>query len=230
MFFPVAENCMKYKIQDKELIVEASAKTVVIGKLVKPIHNWGVAVSNASTLKTKEFLFYQREGNFKRDHVYKFYDGLVKVKITKYRKNSDKIERVLEKIVSVGDYVDPFTASIAIYKHIPYKKEGRIKVFYDGKRQSIDYRLVGEERVKTDLGKFNTWKVELFPNISTRGLLKPKGRWFIWIDKKRKIPVKLKISFVIGTAVGLIYKLKGYEQLFSEDLIDFDKGLKKGGL
>ena len=220
LFFPVADNCAEYKIDGNELIVEAFAKTVVLGKLVKPIHNWGVAISELDTLKPKKFLFYQREGSFKRDHTYSFYDGLVKVRITKYKKNSDKVERVIERLLKVGECVDPFTASVAIYRSIPTKKEGRVEVFYDGRKQRVDYRLAGEERIDTDLGEFNTWKVELSPKIATKGLLRPKGKWVLWIDKERRVPVKLKVSFVIGTAVGEIYKLEGNEHLLGDSLVN----------
>ncbi len=215
LFFPVAENCVKYRVKGEELIVEAFAKTVVLGKIVKPIHNWGVAVSDVKSLKTKEFLFYQREGTFKRDHEYKFYGELVKVRIVKYRKDSDKVERVWERIFRVGDYyVDPFTASAVIYRDILKRSEGRVKIFYDGRKQEVKYRLLGEEKISTELGRFDTWKVELRPNISTRGLLKPRGRWLMWVDKRTRVPVKLKISFVIGTATGVVYKLKGDRELF----------------
>jgi hypothetical protein len=217
LFFPVAENCATYKAKGKELIIEASAKTVVLGKIVKPIHNWGVAISDLASLKPKEFIFYQREGSFKRDHLYKFYGSVVRTKIIKYRKKTDKVERVFEKVFWLGDkYVDPFTASAVIYKSIPEKKEGLVRIFYDGRGQSVEYKLVGEERVRTELGNFATWKVELTPNITTRGLLSPKGRWYIWIDKNSKIPVKLKVTFTIGTATGLIYKLKGNRDIFTD--------------
>jgi len=56
---------------------------------------------------------------------------------------------------------------------------------------------------------YDTWKVLLVPKVETKGLLKPKGKWFIWVDKETNIPVKLRINFTIGSVTAYLKKLEG---------------------
>jgi len=64
--------------------------------------------------------------------------------------------------------------------------------------------------------RYSTWKVLLIPEIETKGLLKPKGKWLVWVDKETNIPVKLSIKFTIGSADVVLEKSEGDLNLFKE--------------
>lgn len=57
--------------------------------------------------------------------------------------------------------------------------------------------------------KWNTYKILVVPEVKTTGLLTPRGKWYIWIDKEYLFPVRLKISFVIGSVNAWIDSISG---------------------
>jgi len=69
-FLPVAESCITYKNKSNEVIISSWVKTIVIGRLVRKVHNWGEA--KIINFKPIYFELFQREGGFERDHYYHF--------------------------------------------------------------------------------------------------------------------------------------------------------------
>ncbi len=211
-FLPVAESCVSYSLDSKELRIKSWAKTVAAGSLVKRINSWGEATLVG--LSPKSFALFQREGSFIRDHFYFFTKEGVSYRIIRYRGAREEVKEGLFK--SSVLLLDPFSATLAVYIDTPNYRDSVVHVFYDMKVQTIHYRTISEEEVVVLGSKYNTWKVLLIPKFDTKGLLKPKGKWFVWIDKETNLPVKLKVSFTIGSASIYLEKIKGYKKLIKE--------------
>ncbi len=205
LFLPVAESCVEYNSEGEKLIVKAWVKTVVIGSIVKRVNNKGEA--HLRKLKPEEFLLFQREGRYIRDHRYLFGNSGVKYRIVRYKGKTRNIKEGFFK--SRETLYDPFSASVFIYIHTPNKKGGTLTLFYDEKTRKVDYRTVGEEEVEVFGKLYKTWKVLFNPEMETKGFLKPKGTWYAWIDKNTNIPVRLKVSFTIGSAYVYLISVKG---------------------
>ena len=86
--------------------------------------------------------------------------------------------------------------------------------FYDGKEQSVEFVIVGRETLERLGRRWNTLKVKVLPKVKTSGLLVPKGTWFVWIDEETRIPVRMKMSFTLGSANAWIDSIEGDLWLF----------------
>jgi len=211
-FLPVAKSCVLYSKSGKRMLVKSWAKTIVIGRLVKPVNNWGE--SKLFNLKPETFSLYQREGSFIRDHVYVFKRKGIEYRIVRYKSKGNEVK---EGFYESSVYLfDPFSASLLIYLDTPNFRENTLQMFYDEKVQNVRYRTVGEEKVKVGDRFYDTWKVRIVPEVKTKGVLKPKGTWFAWIDKETNIPVMLEIRFTLGSVKIYLEKVKGDRKLLKE--------------
>ncbi len=211
-FIPVAKSCVHYNKEGKKVRIKSWVKTILIGKIVKPVNSWGEA--KMFNLRPVFFSLFQREGSFIRDHYYFFKEFGVEYRIVRHKGGRDILKKGFYR--SEAYLNDPFSTSFLIYLDTPNYKGKTLQVFYDEKVQNVYYRTVGEELVEVKGKKFRTWKVLIVPKIETKGLLKPKGKWYVWVDKGTNIPVVLKIRFTVGSANVYLDKLKGDSNLFLE--------------
>ncbi len=218
VFLPVAETCITYEDRGKELYVSSVVRTINVGKLVKRVYNRGQAVIEKATLQPISFKYYQEEGEFKRYQEYTFKDGKIYVKEVKYKKLTDQIEKSEEKVYQEAGYVEPYTASLLLYRDSAVKNHGNILMFYDDKRYVIPYSVLKRDSIDTDLGTFNTRMIEVYPNIETKGLLKPRGKWHLWIDEDMYLPIRMSLSFVIGSVNAVITSVSGDRDLLRKVL------------
>ncbi|MFN3813461.1 MAG: DUF3108 domain-containing protein [Aquificaceae bacterium] len=209
IFIPVAETCIAYEDKGDLLHVSSFVRTINVGKLVKRVYNKGEALIGREQLNPVSFRYYQEEGEFKRYQEYRFNNGKIHVKEIKYKKLSDQIEKSEDKTYHNSNFVDPYTASLILYRDTAVKRNGDVLMFYDDRMYVLPYSVLEEDKVFTDAGEFETRMVEVYPNIDTKGLLKPKGKWFLWIDKKTYLPVKMKLGFVIGSIEAYLFKVDG---------------------
>ncbi|WP_340694624.1 DUF3108 domain-containing protein [Hydrogenobacter thermophilus] len=212
-FLPVAETCITYEDKGTDLYVSSTVKTINVGKLVKRVYNRGQAIIEKNPLSPINFKYYQEEGEFKRYQEYVFKNGKIYVKEIKYKKLSDEVERSEDKVYQYSNYVEPYTASLLLYRDSAIKSYGTILMFYDDKDYVLPYSVIKREYTETPAGIFNTRVVEVYPNINTKGLLKPKGKWYLWLDEETYIPVKMQLSFVIGSTEAILTKVEGDTQL-----------------
>jgi len=103
-----------------------------------------------------------------------------------------------------------------LYKSALKEQSGNLKMFYDGKTYSIPYSVVGEEWV---LEKYRALVLNVQPNIKTKGLLKPKGMWRLWIDRENLFPVKMQLLFVLGSVKAVLEEVKGDRELLKRILL-----------
>lgn len=212
---PVAETCITYKQENNKLKINSHVRTINVGKIVKRVYNRGGATVELPELTPRHFVYYQEEGEFKRYQEYRFNNGRIKVVEIKYVKLSDEVEKKEEKEYEYRGFVDPYTASLILYRESAKVEKGTVKMFYDDKEYWLPYKVVGRERIETPVGSFSTRKIEVQPNIETKGLLKPKGVWYLWIDEETDVPVRMELKFLIGSASARIEKLEGDKELLA---------------
>lgn len=215
-FLPVAETCITYSKNGKTLNSESFVRTINVGKLVKRVYNKGRAQTLLPDMEPKYFYYYQEEGEFKREQEYVFTGKSIKVKEIKYKGLSQEVEKREEKEYKYEGFVDPYTAGLMLYRDSAKFDKGTIKMFYDDKEYWLPFGVISKERVEVPAGVFETRVVEVHPNIETKGLLKPKGRWYLWIDEKTNLPVKMALKFVIGSATVKLEKIEGDTNILKE--------------
>ncbi|MDW8237047.1 MAG: DUF3108 domain-containing protein [Aquificaceae bacterium] len=212
-FLPVAETCISYKLKGALLHVESVVKTVNVGKIAKRVNNKGSSSILLDGLEPKTFEYYQEEGTFKRYQRYQFEGNKIQTLEIEYEGLSEKAESTEEKTFEYRGFVDPYTASLRLYKDLQKAERGDIKIFYDQKEYTVPYNVVLNEQVKTPAGTFNTKVVEVSPAIKTKGLLKPRGNWRLWIDKRTNLPVRMDLTFAIGSVSARLETLEGNQEL-----------------
>jgi hypothetical protein len=215
-FLPVAETCITYRQEGNTLRSESFVRTINVGKLVKRVYNRGWAVSLLPELRPIKFYYYQEEGEFKRKQEYEFKNGKIYVREIKYVKLTEEVEKDEKKVYEYRGFVDPYTAGLLLYRESSKAQAGTIRMFYDDKEYWLPYSVVGKETVEVQAGHFYTRLVQVQPNIETKGLLKPKGTWYIWIDEETNLPVKMELKFVIGSATAKLERIEGNKNLLKE--------------
>jgi len=219
LFLPVARTCITYQLEGENLKVSSWAKTINIGGLVKRVYNYGYSIIQAKTLTPKEFFYHQEEGQFKRRQHYIFKDPKIYVKETHYVELSDQVERTEEKIYDYEGYTDPYTTSLVLYKDLRKERRGTLRMFYDDRKYHIPYAVVGEDLLEVQSVKYTTLVVDVSPNIETKGILKPKGRWKLWVDKENLFPVRMQLFFVLGSVRAVLEDVKGDQRLLRKVLL-----------
>ncbi len=184
----------------------------MVGRLVKPVNSEGEVLIEKG--RPKRFWLFQREGDFHREHLYVFKDSKVYFRLYRPKKN-----RLKEGTITLKSRAyDPFSASLVFYASIPSFEEKTITIFYEGKLNRSMFKTTGSEKVEVYTKVYDTWKTSIFPNIKTKGFLRPKGEWIVWNEKENLIPVLLKLSFNIGSVWVYLKEVRGDPKVFREIL------------
>jgi hypothetical protein len=82
-----------------------------------------------------------------------------------------------------------------------------IDVLDSEKTWSVEFQILGRERLKTPMGEFSTIKVRTYPKY--KGVFRDKGEVFIWLtDDSRKVPVLMKSKLNVGAFVLTLAEMK----------------------
>jgi hypothetical protein len=82
-----------------------------------------------------------------------------------------------------------------------------IDVLDSEKNWSVEFQILGRERLKTSMGEFSTIKVRTYPKY--KGVFRNKGEVFIWLtDDSRKVPVLMKSKLSVGAFVLTLAEMK----------------------
>jgi hypothetical protein len=82
-----------------------------------------------------------------------------------------------------------------------------IDVVDSEKNWSVEFQVLGREKLKTPLGEFSTIKVRTYPKY--KGVFQNKGEVFIWLtDDSRKVPVLMKSKLSVGSFVLTLVEMK----------------------
>lgn len=83
----------------------------------------------------------------------------------------------------------------------------QFRVADDGKNMVVKVKVLRKEKVKTDLGTFDTVVIQPFVEIG--GIFQPMGDVFFWVtDDDRKLYVKLEAKIKIGKVIGYLRSLE----------------------
>jgi hypothetical protein len=219
IFFPIAQICIGYKKDGENFVISSLAKTLSFGNIVKKVHNFGWSIIDLQELKPKKFFYHQDEIGFRRDQYYIFKGNKIYVKKVIYARK-EKTEEFGE-FLNDG-FVDPHTASLILYKEATKYENGILKIFYEDKYYYISYNLVGEEIVSSRLGNFKSKIVEVGADVETKGPIKPKEKWLVWLDKENLFPVKMQLNFTLGSLKVEIEKIEGDASLLKKVLLNSD--------
>jgi hypothetical protein len=86
-----------------------------------------------------------------------------------------------------------------------------VNVHEDGKTWAVEVHTLGREKIKTELGEFNTIKIKTYPKYE--GVFQNKGEIYIWLtDDERKIPVLMKSTITIGSIISTLVDLNSGEE------------------
>ncbi len=214
-FLKVGESCINYSLETKEVKITSFMRTVNIGSIAKRIYDHGGATLSIKDFKPLHFQFHQEEGSFKRFQEYLFKDDKIYVTERKYKKLSDEIEREEKKIYFHKGEFDPYSAGLFLFLNVEKQSKGTIPIFYDDKFYKIPWEKIEKTTLTDDIGTFNVFKIKIHPNIKGKGLLQPKGEWFLWIDEKTKLPIEMEVGFIIGSVKVKISQIEGNSNLLN---------------
>ncbi|RUM50112.1 MAG: hypothetical protein DSY47_02520 [Hydrogenothermus sp.] len=213
IFFPIIVDCINYEPKK----VEAYAYSTPFGSLFKKVKYEGNSkyTYENSILVSKQFYFIQQEGKHKYIHHYVFKENTILYEKRHYKLKNDKYifkDKKQKTFKTKEIFFDPFTSSVYLYKAIKSKKSGYIPIFYDGRFYKVPYKVEKKEKINIDGKIYKTQKVYLNPEFKSKGLLKPTGNWYLWIDENLNIPVKMQVKFTIGSFRLVLKSLKLEEE------------------
>lgn len=86
-------------------------------------------------------------------------------------------------------------------------KEYKFPIANKGKNYDFKLKVVKKERLKTDIGEFDTIMLE--PIAKSEGRIEKSGDVFLWVtDDEQRTPVKFEAHIKIGKIVGELRKFK----------------------
>ncbi len=182
-FLDVAKVCISY---ETEKIIKTDVKAYTIGlvKFFKNISYYGFSKAEKN-FKPIEFYFNQKEKNLHIIHHYKFKKNFVKIKKVINKKNFLYYTKIKEKF-----YLEPFSTSLFLFEKLQIGvKEGSLTIFYNGKIYKVPFKTK-----KSTKG----FQVEIDPRIEVEGIIKPRGKWYLYFKKKDKYPYKMELKIRIG--------------------------------
>ena len=193
-FIPVIKNCISYDEIDGRGRFTTHVNTIGFLKLFKDIKYVGLSISKKDI--SKKFFFSQKEKDFSVEYWYEFLEGKILTKKTV--KKNGKIKRITKVVDNKENYLDPFTASVVMFKSLKNKNQGFLKIFFNGKKYKIPYRISSQERLRLNGKYYSCYVIEIKPKIKGEGLIKTKGKWIVWAEKTTGFPVKVKAVFDKG--------------------------------
>ena len=205
---PVVKNCIWYK----DNVTAAYAYSTPLGSLFKKVKYYGYSIHKG--LSPKNFYFVQNEGVHRYIHDYKFQKRKIYFKKMHFKIKNGKevLKKKIEKAIQVKRrYFDPFLASDYLYEITKIYKKGVVPIFFDGKFYTVPFKVLKVSKFTLKGKTYNVRKVLLKPDIKTSGLLRPKGDWIIWIDETMHIPIKMQLSFTVGSFKLILDSIKREE-------------------
>lgn len=140
-----------------------------------------------------------REGRHRRDNETVFHFDRSKAEFRDYIGGGKKEVNLVEFCL------DPLS-SFYYVRTLPLPEAGKsffLKVFDNNKIWNTEVQVLRRERIKTQMGDFNTVVVK--PHLNSDGLFSRKGDILIWLtDDAKRIPVKMQTKIKIGSVVAML--------------------------
>mgnify|MGYP002626141125 CR=1 FL=1 len=120
-----------------------------------------------------------------------------------------KVKRSADTVVAIRGEEHSIMSAFYYVRTMPLTAgdTSRFSAVSGKKRYELKVVVHGRETLKTDLGKFQTVKVE--PMLDGDGIFNSKGRIFIWLtDDDRRIPVLMECEIALGSIKARLDKLE----------------------
>lgn len=105
-----------------------------------------------------------------------------------------------ETVIPMGEFTQDMFGAIFMVRNKDLKvgSSTTVDVVDDGIFYSLQTKVLKKEKVKTDYGKYSSFKVE--PILQSSGIFKNEGKMWIWFsDTEDRIPLMIKAKVVIGS-------------------------------
>ena len=140
-----------------------------------------------------------REGRHRRDKELIFDHSNVQVMFI------DHLSHHKQKTYKINEKThDPLTSFYYVRTlKLEVGKSVYVDVFDSKKLWNVEVQVLRRERIKTELGEFDTLVIK--PLMKSEGIFNRKGEVYIWLtDDKKRIPVKLESKVPIGSITATL--------------------------
>lgn len=120
-----------------------------------------------------------------------------------------KVKRSADTSVTIDGLEHSIMSAFYLVRSLPLKvgETSRFSAVSGKKRYELKVIVHGRESIETDLGTFNTIKVE--PVLDGDGIFNSSGRIFIWLtDDEKRIPVLMQCEIKLGSIKAKIIKIQ----------------------
>ena len=120
-----------------------------------------------------------------------------------------RVKRSADTSVTIDGLEHSIMSAFYLVRSLPLKvgETSRFSAVSGKKRYELKVIVHGRESIETDLGTFNTIKVE--PVLDGDGIFNSSGRIFIWLtDDEKRIPVLMQCEIKLGSIKAKITKIQ----------------------
>ena len=177
-----------------------------------PVHDTVYTLVRNKGLMTDVFRKSLHEGTFHNKSLIRFNrDGKKAVLSDTVFKDPVKhyVERSADTSVTIEGLEHSIMSAFYLVRTLPLKEgtTSRFSAVSGKKRYELKVITHKREKIKTDLGEFNTVKVE--PVLDGDGIFNSSGRIFIWFtDDEKRIPVLMQCEIKLGSIKAELVNIK----------------------
>jgi len=177
-----------------------------------PVHDTVYTLVRNKGLMTDVFRKSLHEGTFHNKSLIRFNrDGKKAVLSDTVFKDPVKhyVKRSADTSVTIEGLEHSIMSAFYLVRTLPLKEgtTSRLSAVSGKKRYELKVITHKREKIKTDLGEFNTVKVE--PVLDGDGIFNSSGRIFIWFtDDEKRIPVLMQCEIKLGSIKAELVNIK----------------------
>jgi hypothetical protein len=177
-----------------------------------PVHDTVYTLVRNKGLMTDVFRKSLHEGTFHNKSLIRFNrDGKKAVLSDTVFKDpvNHYVKRSADTSVTIEGLEHSIMSAFYLVRTLPLKEgsTSRFSAVSGEKRYELKVVIHKREKIKTDLGEFNTVKVE--PVLDGDGIFKSSGRIFIWFtDDDRRLPVLMQCEIKLGSIKAELTKVE----------------------
>ena len=177
-----------------------------------PVHDTVYTLVRNKGLMTDVFRKSLHEGTFHNKSLIRFdrdakkaflSDTVFKDAVNHY------VKRSADTSVTINGLEHSIMSAFYLVRTLPLKEgaTSRFSAVSGEKRYELKVIIHKREKIKTDLGEFNTVKVE--PVLDGDGIFKSSGRIFIWFtDDEKRLPVLMQCEIKLGSIKAELTKVE----------------------
>ena len=181
--------------------IASGHSTGLVGR-VYPVTDTALSVFDPSIMQSISYSLSEKYGKKERQRVVVF-DHTQRTVVSKL--NDDPPETI-----DVPAQVQDVLSSLYYLRTRGDLESGRtiiIDVLDSDKNWSVEFQILGREKLKTPVGEFSTIKVRTYPKYN--GVFLNKGEAFIWLtDDSKKVPVLIMTKLKVGSFVLTLAEMK----------------------